>query len=76
MPKNTLVDSGSTHLAMQWGESARRADLVTRFNTVMGDPDPVLAEVQQSFVAGDMDNNEIKSLARLYNFLLDAAEQG
>jgi hypothetical protein len=61
---------------MQWGESARRADLVTRFNTVMGDPDPVLAEVQQSFVAGDMDNNEIKSLARLYNFLLDAAEQG
>lgn len=76
MSENTIVDGRAGRSSQQWSESSSRADLVIRFNLVMGDPDPIMAESQENFVAGNMREYELISLARLYDFLMNAAEQG
>jgi hypothetical protein len=64
LPENTT---------QQFGDVARRLQLVNYYNFLLGAPSPAVAGIQRDFVMGAMTANEMASILRLYQLVVDGA---
>ena len=56
----------------QLGDVEQRLQLVNRFNSLIGLPDDVIGQIQRAFICGTMADDDTESMARLYQYVIDA----
>jgi len=59
----------------QYEDIAERVQLITQFNLLMGNPGREVASIQRDFIGAKMSIDDLVSLIRLYEHVIDGSKK-